>query len=141
MVTLRELLGMKHPDCRKFSELAALSQDRFGLDASLASLTDAERVNAEALFREEIGTDEFVGRSKSRQLRAVTLAGASGRRGNHHSLPAPGGPGAKPHSGGPDYRGFLCHAAAVIYDLESRLRGVYLDDMASRAGLFRASRC
>ena len=61
VVTLRELLGKSTPGLAQIQDaLVAAFSARFGLQMETAQLSNAEYERAQQLWREEIGSDEFV---------------------------------------------------------------------------------
>jgi lipoate-protein ligase A len=131
IVTLRELLGEDTPGLEQIQ--AALSNafsDRFGLEMKHAELTDEERLQADILCREEIGTEEFVGEIDEPPAARGDLAGRHDSPGGTITTylrlegPAQNRVRAALITGD-----FFITPPRVIYDLESRLRGVYLDEL------------
>jgi lipoate-protein ligase A len=131
VVTLRELLGDDIPGLEDIqSVLSRAFAERFDLEMQAGELTDAERSSAEAIYREEIGTDDFVAEIDEPPAARGDLAGS------HNS---PGGTiTTYLRLEGPTQNrvraalitgDFFITPPRVIYDLESRLRGVYLDDL------------
>jgi len=137
VVTLRELLGDDTPGLGEIqSVLSKAFSARFGLEITHGELTDEERLQANILYREEIGTEEFVGEIEEPPAARGDLTG-------HHN--SPGGTIttclrleglAQNRVRAALFTGdFFITPPRVIYDLESALRGVYLDDLA---GVIRA---
>ena len=76
VVTLRELLGDDTPGLGEIQ--AALSEafsERFGLEMTHGELTDEEQLQRRNLYREEIGTEEFVGEIEEPPAARGDLAG------------------------------------------------------------------
>jgi len=133
VVTLRELLGEDTPALPQIQ--AAMSDafsERFGLELVKAELSDRERSEAEILYREEIGTEEFVAEIEEPPAARGDLAG-------RHTSPG-GTITAYLRLEGPAQNrvraalitgDFFITPPRVIYDLESRLRGVYLAELAA----------
>ena len=137
VVTLRELLGDDTPGLGEIqSALSRAFSGRFGLEITHGDLTDEERLQADIQYREEIGTEEFVGEIEEPPAARGDLIG------RHIS---PGGTIttclrleglAQNRVRAALFTGdFFITPPRVIYDLESALRGVYLDDLA---GVIRA---
>ena len=131
VVTLRELLGDDTPGLAEIQ--AALSNafsERFGLEMTQGKLTDEERLQADILCREEIGTEEFVGEIDEPPAARGDLAGRQASPGGTITTylrlegPAQNRVRAALITGD-----FFITPPRVIYDLESRLRGVYLDEL------------
>ena len=131
VVTLRELLGDNTPGLAEIQ--AALSNafsERFGLEMTHGKLTDEERLQADILCREEIGTEEFVGEIEEPTAARGDLAGRQASPGGTITTylrlegPAQNRVRAALITGD-----FFITPPRVIYDLESRLRGVYLDEL------------
>ena len=133
VVTLRELMGDETPGLAEIQlKLAQAFSDHFGLKMTSGELTEEELFHAKDLYCEEIGTDEFVGDIDE-------PVAARGRLTGRHT--APGGTiTAYLRLEGPAQNrirevlitgDFFITPPRVIYDLESRLRGVFLDDMAA----------
>jgi lipoate-protein ligase A len=131
VVTLRELLGDETPALAVIQDaLSAAFARRFGLTAVPDELSPTELEQAHRLYREEIGTDEFVNAIDEPAAARGDLAG---------SRVCPGGTiKAYLRLEGPAQNriraalvtgDFFVTPPRLVYDLESRLRGVYLDDM------------
>jgi lipoate-protein ligase A len=131
VITLRELLGEATPDREIIQQaLVAAFSSRFGLVPYRAELSEAEQATAQALFVEKIGTEEFVAEIEEPPAARGDL------RGRHVS---PGGtittylrlegPAQNRIRAALITGDFFITPPRVIYDLESQLRGVYLDDI------------
>jgi len=133
VVTLRELLGDKTPVLEDIQlALSNAFAERFGLEMVHGELTEEERSEAGALYREEISTEDFVAGIDEPLLARGDLAG-------RHTCPG-GTITAYLRLEGPAQNrlravlitgDFFITPPRVIFDLESRLRGVYLDDVAA----------
>ena len=132
VVTLRELLGDNTPGLADIqAELTAAFADRFGLEMRPGSLSQEERLSADQFYREEIGTDEFVSEIEEPPRARGDLEG-------RHTSPGGTittylrleGPAQNRVRGALITGDFFITPPRIIYDLESRLRGVYLDDLA-----------
>jgi len=137
VVTLRELLGDDTPGLGEIqSALSKAFSGRFGLEITHGELTDEEKLQAETLYREEIGTEEFVGEIEEPPAARGDLPG-------RHTSPGGTittylrleGPAQNRVRAALITGDFFITPPRVIYDLESALRGVYLDDLA---GVIRA---
>jgi lipoate-protein ligase A len=131
VVTLRELLGDETPELPVIQDaLAGAFARRFGLQVERGRLSDAELEEAQARYREEIGTEEFVNEIDEPPAARGDLAG---------TRVCPGGTiKAYLRLEGPAQNriraalitgDFFVTPPRLIYDLESRLRGAYLDDL------------
>jgi len=131
VVTLRELLGAGTPELDEIQ--AALTQafsDRFDLAMARGELSDDERAEADLLYREEIGTDEFVGGIEEPPAARGDLAGRQVCPGGTiTSYLRLEGPAQNRIRGALITGDFFITPPRVVYDLEARLRGVYLDDV------------
>jgi lipoate-protein ligase A len=131
VVTLRELLGDDTPNLEEIQ--AALTQafsDRFNLEMVHGQLSEEERAEADLLYREEIGTDEFVGSIEEPPAARGDLTGRQVCPGGTiTSYLRLEGPAQNRVRGALITGDFFITPPRVIYDLESRLRGVYLDDL------------
>lgn len=131
VVTLRELLGEATPALAEIrATLTAAFCERFGLAAREDELTVAERKNAETLYEEEIGTDDFVAGIEEPPTARGDLSGTrvcpGGRIQAYLRLEGP----AQNRVRAALFTGdFFVTPPRIIYDLESRLRGVYLDEV------------
>ena len=132
VVTLRELLGDDTPGLGEIqSALSKAFSGRFGLEITHGELTDKERLQANILYREEIGTEEFVGEIEEPPAARGDLIG-------HHTSPGGTittylrleGPAQNRVRAALITGDFFITPPRVIYDLESALRGVYLNDLA-----------
>jgi lipoate-protein ligase A len=141
VVTLRELMGDDTPGLDVIQEaLVGAFSDRFGLAIERTELSDGEMKLARERFDEEIGTGEFLHQVDEP---AVADAGRTGRR------VCPGGTittylqlegVAQNRIGAALVTGdFFVTPPRIIYDLESRLRRVYIDDAADVVREFFAS--
>jgi lipoate-protein ligase A len=138
VVTLRELLGDQTPGLPQIQDaMTAAFSERFGLQMQAGDLTPGERANAEVLLREEIGTEEFVREIEEPPAARGDLAGV---------CTAPGGviktylrlegPAQNRIRAALITGDFFVTPPRLIYDLESSLRGVYLDDVAKVINAF-----
>jgi len=132
VVTLRELLGDDTPDLAVIQEeLASAFAHRFGLEVVSDELSAAEFERAQELHREEIGTEAFVNEIDEPPVARGDLAGRQVSPGGAITAylrlegPAQNRVRAALVTGD-----FFITPPRVIYDLESRLRGVYLEELA-----------
>jgi len=131
VVTLRELLGEDTPDLRRVQEaLAGAFARRFGLEPVAADLSAAELEHAEELYQEEIGTEAFVNEIDEPPAARGDLVGRQATPGGtitaHLRLEGPAQNRVRAALVTGD---FFVTPPRVIYDLESRLRGVHLDEL------------
>jgi lipoate-protein ligase A len=131
VVTLRELLGDETPELPRIQEaLAAAFAQRFGLQVLRDELSPAEREQAQQLYHEEIGTEGFVNEIDEPAAARGDLAGVRTCPGGTITVylrlegPAQNRVRAALITGD-----FFVTPPRLVYDLESRLRGVYLDDL------------
>ena len=132
VVTLRELLGDETPELPVIQDaLADAFAGCFGLGAVKGKLSPAELEQAQKLFQEEIGTEAFVNDIDEPPAARGDLAGRQVCPGGTITAylrlegPAQNRIRAALVTGD-----FFITPPRIIYDLESRLRGVYLDDLA-----------
>jgi lipoate-protein ligase A len=131
VVTLRELLGVETPELPVIQNaLTAAFAQRFALQAARGDLSTAELEEAQRLCREEIGTEEFVSEIDEPPAARGDLAGLRVCPGGTIQVylrlegPAQNRVRAALITGD-----FFVTPPRLIYDLESRLRGAYLDDL------------
>jgi len=132
VVTLRELLGDDTPDLAVIQDaLAGAFAERFGLRAAGEELSAAELEQAQKRYHEEIGTEAFVNGIDEPPAARGDLAGqrvCSG--GTIKTYLRLEGPAQNRIRAALVTGDFFITPPRVIYDLESSLRGVYLDDLA-----------
>jgi len=131
VVTLRELLGDATPGLPVIQQsLAEAFARRFGLQGVPGELSPAELEQAQHLHREEIGTEAFVNEIDEPPTARGDLAGTRLCPGGTIRVylrlegPAQNRVRAALITGD-----FFVTPPRLVYDLESRLRGVYLDDL------------
>jgi lipoate-protein ligase A len=140
VVTLRELLGDETPDLPEVQQaLAAAFAARFGLEAADGKLTPQEVEHARELHAREIGTDAFVNEIDEPPAARGDLVGRRSSPGGtitaHLRLEGPAQNRVRAALVTGD---FFVTPPRVIYDLESHLRGVYLDELPEAVlGFFR----
>lgn len=131
VVTLRELMGEDTPGLAEIqSALASAFARSFGLELMPEELTQEERVRADIIYREEIGTQDFVGEIDE-------PAKARGRLTGRHISPGGTitsylrleGPAQNRVREALITGDFFITPPRIIYDLESRLRGAFLDEL------------
>jgi len=132
VVTLRELLGENTPDLPVIqAALVEAFAERFGLQAVNGELSLVERERAETIYREEIGTEAFVNDIDEPPAARGDLCG---RRvspgGSITTYLRLEGPAQNRIRAALITGDFFITPPRIIYDLESRLRGVYLDELA-----------
>lgn len=131
VVTLRELLGDATPGLQQVQDaLSAAFAERFGLQWQPGELSAAERERAQTLLREEIGTEEFVSEVDEPPAACGDLAGThTSAGGTITSYLRLEGPAQNRVRAALITGDFFITPPRIIYDLESRLRGVYLDEL------------
>ena len=131
VVTLRELLGEETPGLEEIRlSLTGAFSERFGLEPVFGELTEEERAAADVLYIEETGTEEFVAEIEEPPAARGDLTGRHTSPGgtitSYLRLEGP----AQNHLRAALITGdFFITPPRVIYDLESRLRGVHVDDL------------
>jgi lipoate-protein ligase A len=131
VVTLRDLLGDETPGLDKIqASLAAAFSRRFGLEIAPGELNELEVSLAERLFREEIGTDEFINEIEEPPAARGDLTGRhTGPGGAITSYLRLEGPSQNRVRAVLITGDFFVTPPRLIYDLESSLRGVYVRDL------------
>jgi lipoate-protein ligase A len=132
VVTLRELLSDDTPDLAVIQDaLAGAFAERFGLRVAREELSAAELEQAQKRYHEEIGTEAFVNGIDEPPAARGDLAGQrvcpGGTIKTYLRLEGPAQNRVRAALVTGD---FFITPPRVIYDLESSLRGVYLDDLA-----------
>jgi len=129
VVTLRELLGEQTPELPEIQEaLATALSQRLGLERIPARFTQAETDRAHTLWREEIGRDEFVAEIEEPPAARGDLTGEHQALGGKiRTFIRLEGPAQNRIRAALITGDFFVAPPRVIYDLESALRGVYLD--------------
>lgn len=132
VVTLRELLGDATPSLAEIqTALVSAFAERFELTMEPEELSGEERAQATILYREEIGTDDFVGEIEEPDAARGRLAGRrSSPGGTISSFLRLEGPAQNRIREVLITGDFFVTPPRVVFDLESRLRGVYLEDLA-----------
>ena len=131
VVTLRELLGDDTPDLAKIQDtLVAAFSERFDLHMTPAELSSAENDQAQQLWREEIGRDEFVSEIDEPPAARGDLAGLHlSPGGTIKSYIRLEGPAQNRIRAALITGDFFITPPRVIYDLEASLRGVYIEQL------------
>jgi len=131
VVTLRGLLGEQTPDLPRIQHaLATTLSQRLGLKNEPAQFSREEQERARALWREEIGRDEFVTEIEEPPAARGDLAGEHQAPGGKiRSFIRLEGPAQNRVRAALITGDFFVAPPRVIYDLESRLRGVYIDQL------------
>ena len=131
VVTLRELLGDETPGLDEIQgSLAAAFSQRFGLELAPGKLMEPEVSLAESLFREEIGSDEFVNEIEEPPAARGDLMGRhTGPGGTITSYLRLEGPSQNRVRAVLITGDFFVTPPRLVYDLESSLRGVYVRDL------------
>ena len=138
VVTLRELLGGETPGLDQIQvALAEAFSQRFGLEIVTGELGKSELALAGRLFQEEIGTEEFVNEIEEPPAARGDLAGRhTSPGGTITSYLRLEGPAQNRVRAALITGDFFVTPPRVIYDLESSLRGVYLDELGQAIGNF-----
>lgn len=133
VVTLRELLGDATPGLADVqASLASAFAARFGLEPREAELSGPERAQAEEIYREEVGTEDFVGGVDEPPAARGDLAGRHVSRGGViTSYLRLEGPAQNRLRAALITGDFFVTPPRIIYDLENRLRGVHVDEIDS----------
>ena len=133
VVTLRELLGDNTPQLPIIQDaLAGAFSRRFGLEIARGELSPAERQDAQQRLIEEIGTEAFVNEIDEPPAARGDLAGARVCPGGTiKAYLRLEGPAQNRVRAALITGDFFVTPPRLVYDLESRLRGVYLDDLRS----------
>jgi lipoate-protein ligase A len=131
VVTLRELLGEQTPELAQIQDkLVAAFSDRFGLQMAPGELSSKEYDRAQQLWREEIGRDDFVSEIEELPAARGDLAGQhQGPGGTIKSYIRLEGPAQNRIRAALITGDFFIAPPRVIYDLEARLRGVYIEHL------------
>jgi lipoate-protein ligase A len=131
VVTLRELLGEQTPGLPQIQE--ALSQsfsERFGLPMIAGELSEPEQERAQEIWRDEIGTDEFVSEiEEPPSARGDLLGQHQSPGGNIKAYIRLEGPAQNRIRAALITGDFFIAPPRIIYDLEASLRGVYTEQL------------
>ena len=132
VVCLRELLGDQTPDLDTIQgAMTRAFSERFGLLMKPGELSPGERTNAEVLLQEEIGTEEFVEEIAEPPVARGDLAGVyTSPGGSITTYLRLEGPAQNRIRAALITGDFFVTPPRLIFDLESCLRGIYLDDVA-----------
>jgi lipoate-protein ligase A len=140
VVTLRELLGDQTPELSVIQDaLTGAFAERFGLEPVIVELGAGELGQARKLYREEIGTEAFVNEIDEPPAARGDLAGQQlCQGGTIRAYLRLEGPAQNRVRAALVTGDFFVTPPRIIYDLESRLRGVYLDELAEAVRNFFA---
>ena len=141
VVTLRELLGNATPALSVIqAELVSAFSERMGLRAQDDQITPFERGEADTLYAEEIGTDEFVTSiDEPAAARGVMSGECTCPGGTVRCYLRVEGPVQDRVREALFTGDFFITTPRVIFDLESSLRGVFLDDLETAVHAFFSS--
>jgi lipoate-protein ligase A len=110
---------------------------RFGLALSFAELSPEELENAQILYREDIGSEVFVNAVEEPSAARGDLVGQRVCPGGTISVCLRlEGPAQNRLRSALVTGDFFITPPRVVYDLESQLRGVYLDELEARVRAF-----
>ena len=138
VVTLRELLGDATPEMPVVQEkLAGAFARRFGFRLQKAELSPEELENAQILHREDIGSEVFVNAIDEPAAARGDLVGQRVAAGGVVTVCLRlEGPAQNRLRSVLITGDFFITPPRVVYDLESGLRGVYLDEIGPRVRAF-----
>ena len=131
VVTLKELLGPNTPDL-ELIKIALLKgfKDVLGIDAEYGAITEAEEDRARQHYDEEIGTDEFLREIDNPAADDKVLAGThTGAGGTIDAFVKLEGPTQSILQRVLISGDFFVTPPRVVFDLESALQGVRLDEV------------
>ena len=131
VVTLRELMGENTPPLDRIQQvLTAAFCEHFGLEARRGDLEPSERAWAEAFLAEEIGTADFIhGVDEPADPRGVLRGRQTSAGGTVTVYLRLEGPAQNRVREALVTGDFFVTPPRTIYDLESRLRGEFLEDL------------
>ena len=131
VVTLRELLGDDSPGLPRIQQaLVAAFSERFGLQMEPGELSSEEYEQAQRLYQDEIGNDEFVSEIEEPPAARGDLAGRhQSPGGTIRSYIRLEGPAQNRIRAALITGDFFITPPRIIYDLEASLRGVYLEQL------------
>jgi lipoate-protein ligase A len=131
VVTLRELLGDATPELPAIqAALASAFAERFGLSATAAQISTEELEHARALHDGEIGTEAFVnGVDEPPAARGHLVGRQTCPGGTITAYLRLEGPAQNRLHAALITGDFFVTPPRLVYDLESRLRGAYLDKL------------
>jgi lipoate-protein ligase A len=132
IVTLRELLGAATPDLPTIqAALTDAFSERFGLTPVHGEPDESERNRARRLHDEELGTDAFVAEiDEPGAARGVLCGRHDGPGGAIRVYLRLEGPAQNRVREALITGDFFVTPPRVVYDLEARLRGLFVDDLA-----------
>jgi lipoate-protein ligase A len=131
VVTLRELLGDDAPGMQQVQDaLGAAFAEHFGMAQRAGELSAGEQGRAATLLEEEIGTDDFVNEVDEPPAARGDLSGSHvSPGGTITSYLRLEGPAQNRIRAALITGDFFVTPPRIIYDLESRLRGVYIEEL------------
>ncbi len=138
VVTLKELLGSKCPGLDEIQDaLAEGFCERFGLEAQNGEFTPHELKTAQALYRDEIGSDDFVTEIDEPEAAKGVMEGEhTGPGGTIKTYIRVEGPAQNRINSALITGDFFVTPPRVVYDLEGALKGVFLDKVDSTLNCF-----
>lgn len=138
VVTLRELLGDATPDITVVQDrLAEAFGSRFGFELRTEELSPEELENAQILHREDIGSEVFVsGIDEPEAARGDLVGQQTCPGGTITAYLRLEGPAQNRLRSAMITGDYFVTPPRVVYDLESQLRGVYLDELEIRVREF-----
>jgi lipoate-protein ligase A len=131
VVTLKELLGPNTPDL-EFIKIALLKgfKDVLGIDAEYGAITEEEEALAQQYYDEEIGTEEFLREIDNPAADDKVLTGThTGAGGTIDAFVKLEGPTQSVLQRVLISGDFFVTPPRVVFDLESALQGVRLDEV------------
>ncbi len=138
VVTLKELLGPKTPDL-ELVKIALLKgfKDVLGIDAEYGAITRAEEELAQRYYDEEIGTEEFLREIDNPAADGQVLAGThTGAGGTIDAFVKLEGPAQSVLQRVLISGDFFVTPPRIVFDLESSLQGLRLDELDSAIEAF-----
>jgi lipoate-protein ligase A len=141
VVTLKELLGPKTPDLEQV-KIALLKgfKDVLGVDAEYGAVTRAEEELARRYYEEEIGTEEFLREIDNPAADGQVLAGThTGAGGTIDAFVKLDGPAQSVLQRVLISGDFFVTPPRIVFDLESALQGLRLDEVDSAIEAFFAA--
>ena len=138
VVTLKELLGPKTPDL-ELVKIALLKgfKDVLGINAEYGAVTRAEEELAQRYYDEEIGTEEFLREIDNPAADGQVLAGThTGAGGTIDAFVKLEGPAQSVLQRVLISGDFFVTPPRIVFDLESSLQGLRLDELDSAIEAF-----
>ena len=133
VVTLKELLGDALPDVQQIQRaLVQGFEEGLGITAEAGAITDGEEALAKRHFAEDIGSDEFVAEIDAPTADEEVLAGTyTGAGGTVNAFLRLEGPGRQRLQRVLLSGDFFVTPPRTVFDLEARLQGLKLDEVAA----------